>query len=150
VPSLAIGQVCLLPRKDAMDTDVEQNTMPGANLAPLQHKSSLAPEDHGNNLKPAHKYHVETPHFFVDLQEAIQNLQKQCNTAITNPNPLEVPLLLSDQSLDMDNMNSCLPSASNSEIQVVSHAFTQASCEDNQGTAEMKVASCFQYINSKS
>jgi len=113
---------------DDMDTDMEQNTLPFGNLAPVPDR-----EDHDDKIA-----HTQ---IFEDSQEASSKLSTQQKCRHTTPSslsPPEVPLppLPSlDQQVGTMTSEAQQPEEAQ-EIQAVTLAFTQASCDDTHDTTE--------------
>jgi len=109
-----------------MDTDMEQNTLPFGNLASV-------PVHHAN--EPAHN------HFFEDLQEANSKFPSQQKHRRTTPSPRSPPDIPLPPSPSPDQQVKTLPPvaqlpAEAREIQEVTLAFMQTSCNDSQATTE--------------
>jgi len=121
------GQASNASSSNDMDTDMEQYTLPFGNLA------SILDADNQDD-DTAH-----TP-FFEDSQEASSKLPSQQKHCHTTPSPCslrDVPLPpspLPDQQVDIFSPAAQQP-AEAQEIQAVTLAFTQASCDDLQATS---------------
>jgi len=111
-----------------MDTDMEQNTLPFSNLAPVPDRDN-------------HDDEITYAKFFEDSQEPTSKLSTQQKRHRTMPSSLSLPEVLSPPSPSPDQQTDTMPSVAQQpeeaqEIQAVTLAFTQASCDNSQKDTE--------------